>query len=232
MRLRVVSYNIHHGEGTDGVLDLLRITDVLRACEPDIACCQEVDQGVGRTHRRDLPAELGTLLGLHPTFGPNLLYDGGDYGNLTLSRWPPVAARNIKLPLRPGEERRGCLVCSFEVGGVAFDIANTHLALDAATRVREADRLLSELDLGRPTVLCGDFNEPPTGEAVQRLLTKLRDTAAAEAGPTYPATSGDGRRIDYVLVSPGVRLVGYMVPTAPPVELASDHRPVAVELEL
>lgn len=230
MRLRVMTYNIHHGEGTDGALDLLRVADVIRAGAPDVACLQEVDQGVGRTHARDLPAELATLLGLHPTFGPNLVYDGGDYGNLTLSRWAPVEQRNLRLPLRPGEERRGCLICTFALDGRRIDIANTHLALDAEVRVREAGCILAALAPDRPTVLCGDLNEGPDGAAVRRLLARLADVASSEA-PTYPATTSDGRRIDFILGDPGLSVVDYRVIDAPPVDVASDHRPVTAELE-
>ena len=44
--LRVLTYNIHHGEGTDGKLDLDRIARVIKAAEPDIVALQEVDQKI------------------------------------------------------------------------------------------------------------------------------------------------------------------------------------------
>ena len=40
--LRVMSYNIHHGEGTDGEFDLQRIADVINARRPDLVALQEV----------------------------------------------------------------------------------------------------------------------------------------------------------------------------------------------
>jgi endonuclease/exonuclease/phosphatase family metal-dependent hydrolase len=49
LRLRVMSYNIHHGEGVDGKVDLPRLAGVIRAEAPDIVALQEVDQKTDRT---------------------------------------------------------------------------------------------------------------------------------------------------------------------------------------
>ena len=42
-RLRVLTYNIHHGEGVDGKLDLERIASVIRSVEPDLVALLEVN---------------------------------------------------------------------------------------------------------------------------------------------------------------------------------------------
>lgn len=39
--VRVLIYNIHHGAGTDGRLDLERIAAVIRAQDPDVVLLQE-----------------------------------------------------------------------------------------------------------------------------------------------------------------------------------------------
>ena len=41
--ITVLSYNIHHGEGLDGKLDLQRIADVVKRENPDVVAFQEVD---------------------------------------------------------------------------------------------------------------------------------------------------------------------------------------------
>ena len=41
--IRVLTYNIHHGEGMDGVIDLERIANVIRQTEADLVALQEVD---------------------------------------------------------------------------------------------------------------------------------------------------------------------------------------------
>jgi hypothetical protein len=69
--LRVMTYNIHHGEGLDGQVDLLRIAQLIQREGADIVALQEVDKGVARTARRDFPAELAALTGMACVFSNN-----------------------------------------------------------------------------------------------------------------------------------------------------------------
>ncbi len=87
-RLRVLSYNIHHGAGIDGRLDLERIARVIQSARPDVVALQEVDRGVARSKRIDEPAELARLTGLRAIFERNITYQGGDYGNAVLTGLP------------------------------------------------------------------------------------------------------------------------------------------------
>lgn len=229
--LRVMTYNIRHGEGLDGQIDLERIAEVIRAVDPDVACLQEVDQGVARTGRVDQPAELARLTGLHTTFGGNLKYQGGDYGNLILSRAAPLRQRNLKLPLEPGAERRGCLMVELPYAAGEVSVACTHLALEAEVRQLEVAAILAELDPARPAVLAGDLNERPDGPAVARLLEVFADSFDARRdgpGQTFPASAED-RRIDYLLHSPRLAAVAARVVVEEPARVASDHLPYVAE---
>ena len=57
--LRLMSYNIRHGVGLDGRLDLERIAEVINREHLDIVALQEVDSVTQRTGERDLLSELG-----------------------------------------------------------------------------------------------------------------------------------------------------------------------------
>src|SRR5690606_15119708 len=94
LRLRVLSYNIHHAEGVDRKLDVERIAKIIVAAKPDLVALQEVDQKVTRTRGVDQPAELARLTGMHMAFGGNIRLQGGEYGNAVLSRWPIKAQKN------------------------------------------------------------------------------------------------------------------------------------------
>src|SRR5688572_26381710 len=72
--IRVMSYNIHHGEGTDGKIDLERIAKVIKREKVDIVGLQEIDRGVARTNRRDLIQELSRLTGMDFYFERNIIY--------------------------------------------------------------------------------------------------------------------------------------------------------------
>ena len=72
IRVRVLSYNIHHAEGVDRDLDLDRISRVIRSVDPDLVALQEVDRKVTRTRGVDQPAELARLTGMKVVFGSNI----------------------------------------------------------------------------------------------------------------------------------------------------------------
>ena len=108
--LRVLSYNMHHGEGVDGRLDLPRIARVITRARPDVVALQEVDRETLRSQHVDQAAELARATRMHVVFGANIDLQGGQYGNAVLSRWPLSDARNVHLPRRDNGEQRGVLI--------------------------------------------------------------------------------------------------------------------------
>ena len=48
----MLTYNIHHGEGTDGRFDLSRLAGVVTSMHPDLVALQEVDEGTERASGR------------------------------------------------------------------------------------------------------------------------------------------------------------------------------------
>ena len=97
--IRVLAYNIKHGRGNDGQVNLQRAAQVIRRLNPDIVALQEIDVDVTRSGKLDEPAELSRLTGLsHHAFGPFFDYLGGQYGMAILSRRPIKAQANHRLP--------------------------------------------------------------------------------------------------------------------------------------
>ncbi|WP_414660080.1 endonuclease/exonuclease/phosphatase family protein [Horticoccus sp. 23ND18S-11] len=232
---RVLCYNIHHGEGLDGKLDLERIAKLITDAKADIVALQEVDRGVERTQKRDLPAELAKLTGLTVHFEKNIAHQGGEYGNAVLTRFPIKRARNTHLRMVGPGEQRGVLQLVLDVNGRDVLFMNTHL--DARRDPVERERSAGELKeivaaAGRmPVILCGDFNAAPDSAAVGKIREVLTDTWKAVGqgdGFTIPVRKPT-KRIDYVWITPdSITPVSMAVLSSE----ASDHLPIVAELKL
>jgi endonuclease/exonuclease/phosphatase family metal-dependent hydrolase len=234
VRLRVLTYNIHHGEGVDGKLDLERIAGVIRAARPDLVALQEVDRRARRTSGVDQSAELARLTGMHVAFGRNVPLEGGEYGNAVLSRRPIKSQKNHSLPsLGPGE-KRGLLAVELELAvGKPLLFLSTHLDHRPAEHERELSaEAINTIVANQPTklaILAGDLNAIPTGSTLA-IFKKSWMMANAEPLATSPAVS-PRRQIDYVLLRPkGTwKVVDVQVLDE---SIASDHRPLLAILEL
>ena len=233
--LRVMSYNIHHGEGLDQRLDLERIAKVITDARADIVGLQEVDRGCERTQKRDLPAELAQLTGMRAVFEKNIPYQGGEYGNAVLTKFPVKRSKNTHYQmLRPGEQR-GVLQLVLDVHGREVLFMNTHIDYrpDDAERVMNADELKQIVAAAGslPVILVGDFNTLPasrTHERVKAFLTDSWEVVGKGDGFTCPVRT-PAKRIDYIWISKAT--VGPLKMEVLRTE-ASDHLPIIAELTL
>ena len=130
VRLRLLAYNIHHAEGTDGRLDLARVARVIKKLEPDLVAVQEVDVRTRRGRGVDQAAKLGELTGMHHVFGKFMDFSGGEYGQAVLSKFPIKSSKNHPLP--PGPEREVLVCITYII--VLFSIAAQGLTIGALVR--------------------------------------------------------------------------------------------------
>ncbi len=234
--LRVLTYNIHHGQGTDGRLDLERIARVIQERRADLVALQEVDRKVPRSGMVDQVAELERLTGLKAAYGKNLDLQGGEYGNAILSRFPILEHRNHALPRLNGNEQRGLLEVLVSVENRRIAFFCTHLNEKPADRERllavEAIQSILKNRANLPVLLAGDLNACPDSEVLRRTMVFLKDTCTIRPADalTIPAGKPD-RRIDYVLHNghAGIKTIESHVISE---KVASDHRPVITVIEL
>lgn len=252
MLLRVASFNVHHGVGIDGVLDLDRTAEVIRATGAQVVGLQEVDRHLSaRSGWVDQAGWLASRLGMEVAYGATIDLDpdgwrGPDgprrrYGNAVLSAHPIEASRNVPLPGSDGAEPRGLLTARLNVDGTELLLGCTHLQNRSSTaRVAQAARVVEVLAVpggtaapAEPTVLVGDMNAGPDTAAVRTLTATFTDAwavaglvrSSGHGGLTFDAASPHAR-IDYVLTAGQVRPhAAWVVPTE-----ASDHRPVVADL--
>lgn len=221
--LRVLTYNIHHGEGTDKVFDYERLAGVIKKLKPDIVALQEVDFGTERASGVDQAKRLAKLCRMHYAFGQAMPHQGGQYGEAILSRFPIQKTFVHPLPYFLEREPRAAIEVVIEPAGIGpISFVGTHLCHQSdELRTLQTQRLsqLFPAEKGGPAILAGDFNARPGSEPMNVLLTNgWTDTVAPRSV------------IDYVLVracDPWV--VQEVIILDEPI--ASDHDPVLVVLQ-
>jgi endonuclease/exonuclease/phosphatase family metal-dependent hydrolase len=242
IHLRVMSYNIRSGNG-----NLAGTADALRALAPNVVALQEVDvHWAERSNFVDQATVLGQLLGMHVRFARIYQFAGAgpydpprEFGVAVLSKFPILDWSNHVIARLSTQDTNpvptplpGFLEVRVDVGGRPVRVFDTHLDYRSDPRVRQqqvAEMLAYIGDASAPTLLFGDLNAPPDAPEIQPLFERLPDAWPASAGPglTYPADEPI-KRIDYVLASKHFRVRSASIP----VTLASDHRPVVVDLTL
>lgn len=115
-----------------------------------------------------------------------------------------------------------------QIGGVSVRVYNTHLDYRRNPYIRrlQVRDMLSIIDRQpEPAwqILLGDLNAEPNAPELAPLWKRFSNPRESDPNlKTYPADV-PSRRIDYVLVSPGLEVKKVWIPET----TASDHRPVA-----
>jgi len=225
VRVKVVCYNTHHAQGTDGALDVARVARVISSESPDLVGLQEIDSMCGRTNRVNQVAEYARLTGMNGVFGQAIPYDGGGYGNAILSKAVIGTVRRVPLP---GAESRVALFADVTVGSgaatVPMTFVTTHWMVGDAAAQQQSATIINttvkeRFDANRPIVLCGDMNAR-AGSAAITEMDKEWEIASFNFG------------IDWIVYRPASswRVVSVRKLTTGDAAVASDHAPVVMEL--
>ncbi|HEX2057757.1 MAG TPA: endonuclease/exonuclease/phosphatase family protein [Actinomycetota bacterium] len=218
--MRVATFNVHHCEGRDGVVDVARVADVIVATGAEVVALQELDLAMERTGGTNQPGEIAAATRLTVEFHAVLQRGDGRYGN-ALAAPGRLDSTKVALPSVAREEPRAAVVGRYD--GITF--VGAHLSRSRRARaeqIRALAVLATRLD--PPVVLMGDLNEPESGlgplfdagfNAVRqpswrRLWLRLRPSP----------------EIDHILVGPGLRVESQQTIRTP----ASDHPVLVAEI--
>jgi endonuclease/exonuclease/phosphatase family metal-dependent hydrolase len=238
--VRVMTYNIFGGKDLQRQPSLERVAAFIDSLDVDIIFLQEVDRHTRRSGGVDQAATLGGLTGRHVVFGRSMDFDGGEYGNAILSRWPvrtwrvvPLPAPDSPEPGAPATEPRSLLYVIVEAPGGALHLLNTHLDHRAESLARHAQALelmgwiAASLPPQASVIFGGDLNARPEAPEVRALAALFSDVWAACGsgdGETFRSDVPD-RRIDYIMLA-GLHCTAARVPDTQ----LSDHRPLMVDV--
>lgn len=238
-KLRVLCYNIHYGQGTDGNYDLPRLARVIAAAKPDLVALQEVDVGAKRSDRVHQAQRLAELTGMAVRFGPTQHYEGGLFGNAVLTRLPILDVAIHPLPYTEATADR----MTYPRGAIAVTVRapNNEPLRFVSTHFQHnvpEDRLAEAVEINQlfagddatPTILAGDINAAPDSPPVGELLQQWSNAIDDPASPSVPAGK-PSVRIDYIFYRP-TSVFRLLDAHAIAEAVASDHRPVFAEFEL
>jgi endonuclease/exonuclease/phosphatase family metal-dependent hydrolase len=239
-RIRIATYNIHKCRGLDRRTAPTRIAEVIQHLDADIVALQEILDVRNSKPQYDQARSLASeLKGYHQSFGENRQLHGGAYGNMTLSRWPPIFTKNYDLTWRH-RERRGCLRTDFDLGNnTVLHVFNVHLGTSFVERRHQARQLVSSHVLNQnvftgPRVVMGDFNEWTRG-----LASRLMGAAFRAAEPrafmryrrTYPGVFPI-LHLDHFYYDDSMSLTRVRLHRSRTALVASDHLPLVADFEL
>ena len=222
VQVTIMSYNVRHCAGMDLVVDYDRTANVITENQPNVVALQELDSVTGRSGQKYQLEELASRTNYYPVFGKAIDYDGGGYGVGVLTKEQPLSTKRIPLP---GEEPRMLLIVELK----DYVIACTHLDLEESERLASTPIIIEEAQSWqKPFILAGDWNDYPNSQLLQELTKYFTINSGNEF--TFPANEPN-ECIDYVATynSHSAKTLESVVIDE---KEASDHRPLAVKLQL
>lgn len=219
-RIKIMTFNIHHGIGLDGRLNLDRVSKIIYEANVDIIGLNEVDKGMIRTNFQNQVKVLAEKLDMNYAFGPTIRLGIGSFGNAVLSKYPIVDAINYRLPGKLGSEPRGLLSTIIDIPGEQdITVVVTHLSLIESDRQKQVKWIIDFMKkIETPGIVMGDFNaEFESLPGLKDLLGNIKN---------YPS-NGPIKGLDCIFSNHNFELLNsYTIDSQ-----ASDHLPVVVEIK-
>ena len=222
--LRVATFNIHSGRGTDRRYDLARTAAVFTS-PPDVLGLNEVRGTWNESLNPDQAAQLGGLLGMRSAFVPTERRWWHDhFGNALLTRLPLRQIHRLPLAGTRGKAFRCATLAQFEFQQQTVQLLTVHVdsQSDRAAQLRAVIALF--LGLQSPAILIGDLNSNPDDPQLQELLAR---PDIVDALHEAPPDARERQHIDWILAK------GFRCRSARLIaNEASDHPAAEAELEI
>ncbi len=227
--IKVASYNMRKGVGTDRLRRPERILDVLNEIDADVVALQEADRRFGAKESA-LPLDM---IAKSTPYAPVDLCPRvggiGWHGNAILVRQGIEITSHACIEL-PTLEPRGAVIADLRIADAPLRIVGMHLDLSGLQRRRQARAIMDAVKAraNMPVVLMGDLNE------WTRAGGCLRDFAhhyrMAHTGPSFHARRPMAR-LDRIMVGDGLKVASAGVHHSLKTRHASDHLPIWAVVE-
>lgn len=227
--IRVASYNIRKGIGTDRRRRPERILGVLAEIDADVICLQEADRRFGARAQVIDSGLLEQTPWCAVPFGTKAASMGW-HGNAILVRASAQIIDFEAIEL-PALEPRGAVMADIGFGDTRLRVVGMHLDLSGLWRRRQANAILervAEAPAETPIVMMGDLNEWSAATGAMHLFND--GYRVADTGPSFHSRRPVAR-LDKIIVSPQLRVIACGVHDSETARIASDHLPIWATVE-
>lgn len=227
--IKVASYNMRKGVGTDRLRRPERILDVLNEIDADVVALQEADKRFGAKESA-LPVEMIARCTHYVPVKLSPRDHGlGWHGNAILVRDGIEVTGHAHVDL-PTLEPRGAVIADLKIAGAPLRVVGMHLDLSGLQRRRQARAIMDAVACreAMPCVLMGDLNEwTRTGGCLRDFAHHYR---MAQTGPSFHARRPMAR-LDRIMVGNGLKVTSSGVHHSVKTRHASDHLPIWAVVE-
>lgn len=245
MILKIITFNVAHGKGLDGIIDIERQAEFLKQYNPDIVFLQEIDMYTKRAGERNQIREFSKKVGLYySSMESNITLEQGYYGDGIITRFPISFSTNYLMPLTDiNHEQRGILCNRISFGTTKINLFSVHLSTYQEERIlaaKEIYKIMSKIDPNELIIMGGDFNvgvtrlgkgqyifEPSETYEEYEILKKILEQLPNKKD-TWFSKLGQGC-IDTIFYSKDIRLNSYETID---VRGISDHNAVYAEFDI
>jgi len=203
--IKVLSFNIYHGENTQGASNLEAIEALINKLQPDFVGLQEVDLKTERSNFIDISTLLGYRTKMHPVFAKAMDFNRGEYGVALLSKHSFQRTQRHTLPNKKKREPRVLIAVNTFVNKQELQVINTHFDHKKKESLRKKQALfVNQLFCNDelPKILIGDLNALPNSKTILSLTKNwmLSDNQEVPSA-TYPSDN-PSKKIDYIMMYP------------------------------
>src|SRR5690606_19180220 len=199
--IRVLNYNIFHGETTLGKIDMDLFGQIIKDENPDLVALQEVDKGTTRSEGIDQTAELSARTGLSGYFAKARNFQGGDYGVAILSRLPVKDFKVIPA------YKTGTYGTAYAYAKIKLDddthiwFNSSHLSTNLEERTVHTQELINyyrSVLKSEPLIISGDLNAQISDPEMQ-VLKKDFAESDEDLLNTFSTRTGMRSKIDFIM---------------------------------
>ncbi len=234
VEVRVLSFNIHHGEDKWGSSNLREVVKIIRDQKPQLVALQAIDSLLQEDGTLNFQLRrLATQVGMYYVYAASDRISNGSQGVGLLSVWPFENTQQIAMPHSYGADPR-MMLCGLvsPTKGMNFRVCTVRMeyasVFDRAMQSAYVNHMLTPSI--QPVVLAMDMGARPNEQPYFSYRKDWIDAAKGSYLPTW--TEGiSGDRLDYIMVlrNTRVRVKSYNVVREYPD--ASDHFPISATFE-